>query len=280
MRKTLTALAVLLAFVLAPSAGAKTVTLHPGSTGPRVADLQWLLSGHRPNVFTKVKPTLVHYTRGTFGTAAGRTGSAVFAYKYRLGYPAKYNSKTHPIAGPYFFNLLLGHTPWKVSWAALASTRLKAVEPGATAWALKVKAYEVTQLGVMEVGDNSGRQVNIYQSATGAYNAAWCASFQQYAFLHVGYGTIADRSAGVFYIERYARDHHLVKGHPGSTAVWAKPKVGRLVAFMDGQGHIGYVVKVTASGFSYIAGNDGNGVHERFLNLGARPTAFLSWPGF
>ena len=56
MKKVL--LAVLAALLLCGPASAgrhDALPLHQGSAGPRVAALQWLLAGHRPNVFTKVK---------------------------------------------------------------------------------------------------------------------------------------------------------------------------------------------------------------------------------
>jgi hypothetical protein len=235
--------------------------LHAGSTGTRVAAAQWLVSGHRPNVFTKVKPTLKHYTPGVYGA---RTKSAVVAYKFRIGYPAKgqCGAKTTtlvPTVGRYFFDLLEGRKQRPICWVALAQQRVQLVVPGASPLALKIKAWEIDQLGTHEVPDRSNRGPRIsyapagwpfapYQAATGAYGAAWCASLQQDAFEIAGAGTFADRSAGVLYIEAWAHDHGYLN---------AKAKVGALVAFLDDGGHIGYIVKVLASGYVTVEGNAG-----------------------
>src|SRR4051812_20706141 len=84
--------------------------IHAGSCGPRVADLQWLLGGHRPNVFTEVKQTFKWKPNGAFGA---RTKSAVTAYKYRIGYPRKgqcgaKSDMVVPAAGAQFFAILEG----------------------------------------------------------------------------------------------------------------------------------------------------------------------------
>jgi len=271
-----------------PAAAARhdNLPLHHGSSGVRVAALQWMLAGHRPNVFTKIKGTFVGKPTGYFGA---RTGHATFAYKYRLGYPAKYNSEKRPVAGPYFFALLRGTKVRHTTWVALAAARVKAIEPGFTTLALKVKAYEVHLLdvGVQEqpVGSNRGPRISYsvgndpaLQSATGAYGVAWCVSTQQTVFKYVGYGTFADDTAGVYYAVDYARQRNWLS---------AKAKVGALIAFIDygrsgripGTGHMGYVTKVTASGFSYIAGNDADGVHERFIDFGSRTYVFIYLPG-
>ncbi len=280
-------------FLATPARASDQLPLHVGSSGARVCGLKWMISGphgHRPNVLTKIAGTYTGAlcpTRnaGYLGNAAG---AALFAYKYRLGYPAKWNSKTHPVAGAYFFSLLRGTKTRPATWVTLAASRVAAIEPGATELALKVKALLVSQLGVQEQPDGSNRGPHIsyqvgsrpsYQSSTGAYNVAWCVSTQQWAFKEVGYGTFADRTAGVYYAVDYARQRNWLG---------AKAKVGAIVAFITydrngnrvpGTGHMGFVAKVTASGFAYIAGNDANGVHERYINFGARPYAFIYLPG-
>jgi hypothetical protein len=233
--------------------------LHAHSQGQHVKDLQWLLGGHKPNVFTKVKPTFKFKPNGSYGA---RTKAAVKAYRYRLGAPM--SQLDNPV-GLHFIYLLEGKAHRPPSWIANASHRVKAVEPGATAAALKIRAYETSQLGVHEVplGSNWGPTVRLYQTATGAFHAAWCVSFQQYASLISGFGTFADRTASVY----YELDYYAARNR-----VFAKPKVGALVAFVTyrygrrvaGTGHTGFVAKVTASGFVSIEGNQANGVHEIF----------------
>jgi hypothetical protein len=249
--------------------------LHAGSHGQRVKDLQWLLAGHAPNTFSSIKPTFHWKPNGSFGP---RTAAAVKQYKWKLGYPGKL---VRPIAGPYFFELLTGKAHRPIRWVALAAHRLSIVAHQPTAIALRIKALEVSQLGVAEVplGSNRGPQVAIYQRATGAYGLAWCVSFQQWSFLTGGYGTFAYDTASVYYAVDWAQPRGLLR---------AQPKVGAIVAFIDydsaghripGTGHMGYVVKTTASGFVYVAGNDGNAVREHFLPNGTRSHVFIYLPG-
>lgn len=280
-------LAAAIAASSAPAAGRHDqLPLRAGSAGPRVAALQWLLAGHRPNVFTKVKPTLRQggYTKGVLGA---RTKHAIVAYKWRLGYPAEL---VKPVAGPYFFRLLKGEATRPPAWIANAARRVKAVEPGASAWALKAKAYELRllELDIHEIPDGSNRGpaisygahgVPALQSATGAYGLAWCVSTQQTVFKAIGYGTFADATAGVYYAVDFYAARNLV---------FAKPKVGSLVAFVDydthgrripGTGHMGYVVKIAASGFVSIEGNASNRLLERFHPFGDRGAVFIRLPG-
>lgn len=261
-------LVLLAALVLAAPAGAKDrFPLRPGSSGPRVAALQWLLCGGKPNVFKKIKGTLpCRMDRGYYGD---RTAKAVVAYKYRLGLPAPYfKQKT---VGPRLFNVLSGKERRPADWVANAAKRVRAVVPGATPLALRIKALELSQLGVYESwGTNWGPQIMAYQRVTGAYRAAWCVSFQQWSFLHGGYGTFANRTAGVFYAVDYARNRNWLN---------AKPKLGAIVAFMDGQGHMGFVTKVTASGISSVEGNSANRVLQRFHPFGSRRMVYIYLPG-
>lgn len=264
--------------------------LHPGSHGQRVKDLQWLLGGHKPYVFTEVKPTFKYAANGSFGA---RTKAADTAMKFRIGYPRKGQcgataDMVVPLSGPQFFAILEGKQKRPACWVALAAARVRAVvaaQPSKTA--LAVKAFELSQLGVTEQPDGSNRGPRIsyassgigpYQGATGAYGAAWCVSFQQYSFAHVGYGHFADDTAGVYYAADYYAARNLV---------YAKPKVGSLVAFIDynsrgqrvpGTGHMGFVTAVQANSFTYTAGNDSNGVREHTIADGSRPYLFIRLP--
>ncbi len=285
--KMLAALAVLCAAALlaVPVAnGAKTQINAPaskmlrvGSHGKRVKDLQWLLANHKPNVFngTKIKGTFKGNPNGSLGD---KTGKAIVAYKWELGYPTR---MLKPIAGPYLFELLLGKAQRPIAWVALASKRRTAPVPGPTPMALRIRAREISQLGVGEIpyGSNIGPQVVPYQRVTGAVGAAWCVSFQQAMFLWSGAGTFANDTASVYYAVDWARDRGLLR---------STPKVGALVAFIDydryghrisGTGHMGFVVRSGSGWFVYVAGNDGNAVREHFLRNNARAHVFIYLKG-
>lgn len=289
------------AAVFSPAAHAATTRcnhnwpLHAGSCGQRVADLQWLLGGHRPNVFTEVKPTFKWKPNGAFGA---RTKSAVTAYKYRIGYPRKgqcgaISDLVAPIVGPQFFAILEGKVKRRACWVALVSSRLKAItaaqpRPSALAW----RAQLVEWLGITEQPDGSnrgpcissgctrdGKTYRSIQSSTGAYGAAWCVSTEQAVALLITGHTFADGTAGVYYSVDWAAARGLV---------FAKAKLGSLVAFITydshgrrvpGTGHEGFVVAVQANSFTYIAGNDGNAVREHTIAMGSRPYVFIRLPG-
>jgi hypothetical protein len=281
--------ALLAVATLAASASAATsqihapanVMMHVGSSGQRVKDLQWLLGNHDPNVFrtSKLKATFRAKPNGLFGA---NTAKAVIAYKWQLGYPKRMLRRA--VVGPYFFELLTGKAHRPIAWVARASKRLSApaVNPfGPSAMALKIRQTELMQLGVTEIplGSNNGFAVNQYQRVTGALGLAWCVSFQQWAFKISGYGTFAYDTAAVYTAVDYAQARGLLR---------ARPKVGALVAFVDydryghripGTGHMGYVVKVTVSGFVSIEGNEANGVHELYHANSERPHVFIYLKG-
>ena len=273
----------------APAQARDSFPLHPHSSGPRVAGLQWLLGGHRPNVFNKVKPTFRHRPNGFWGP---RTTSALNRYRYRIGYPGKgqcgsrVNMWAASKATGYLFNLLKGKAKRPICWVGLAAKRVKgAVRPGATAAALAIQKLEVEQLGVAEqpLGSNRGCRISYtcdgfgpYQGATGAYGAAWCASFQQWAFMNrAPDGRFADDSAYVPYIADWAQRHNFLV---------AKPRVGSLVVFLNPDRllvnayHIGYVVRVTASGVQTVEGNYSDGVHEVWRPY-STPMVYVDIPG-
>jgi hypothetical protein len=268
--------------------------LHPGtktqkaSAGPRVSDLQWLLAGHKPNVYTKIKPTFHRKPNGWFGAA---TTSAVLAYKYRLGYPKKGECAakvTHLVARvtPQFFAILEGKQRLSVCWVGLASKRVKASVPGASKAALDIKSLELSQLGTHEVpyGSNRGPRISYqsqgygpYQGATGAFGLAWCASFQQWAFMHrAPGGRFANNSAFTPYIAEWARKHGFLN---------AKAKVGEMAIYLTHGGilvdayHTGFISKVTASGYVAIEGNSANSVREVYRPFGVTPVVFVAVPG-
>jgi len=283
-----------LAVVLAPSGAHAAVRhdtfpLHAGSNGQRVQDLQWLLGGHRPYVFTQVKPTFKFKPNGAYGA---RTKSAVIAMKYRVGYPklGQCGSKTTLLRDTttrYFFAILEGKALRPRCWVALAAQRVKGlVRVGATDTALKIQALEVLQLGVQEVPDGSNRGPRIsftangfgpYQGSTGAYGAAWCASFAQWALKSVtGHTMPAPLPAYVPSIAAWAQAHNYLA---------AKPKVGAFVIFLSpdlqlvNAFHIGYIVRVTASGVQTVEGNYADGVHEVWRPFDANPMVYVDVPG-
>jgi hypothetical protein len=275
------AIAALLTIAPAPSSAAgrhDNYPLHAGSSGQRISDLQWLLAGHRPNAFTKVKPTFNHRPNGWYGA---RTKSAVKAYKFRVGYPAKgqcgaKKSAVTDTAGRYFIELLEGHVQRPICWVAVAQHRLQIVEPGVTPLALKIKAWEISQLGNHETSWNCGPTINGYFTYLHLpCGLAWCEIFQANAFGRSGYLPIpfalgAASPYGVISTEQWARALGYLN---------AKVRVGSLVAFLDDGGHIGFVIRVTAAGYVTIEGNAGDAVREVWHAWNDRLRVFIDLPG-
>lgn len=137
--------------------------------------------------------------------------------------------------------------------------------------AMAVVVAARSYLGVREVpdGSNSGPSVSKFQSSTGAYRLPWCVSFQQYCIKStLGY-TIADATAGVFYLVSWGRKH-------GYLRPVAEP--GLLVAFLNGAGHIGIVESVTGDSMTTIEGNHNNSV-ARVTRPSRGNYAFVQIPG-
>lgn len=119
------------------------------------------------------------------------------------------------------------------------------------------------------LGSNDGYWVRKFQSSTGAYRLPWCVSFLQYCIKNtLGY-TIADDTAGVFYLVSWARK----KGYLKPVA-----EPGLLVAFLNGAGHIGIVESVNGEVMTTIEGN-----HSNMVARVQRPSkgnyAFVLVPG-
>lgn len=259
------------------------------SCGQHVADLQWLLHGGKPYVFTQVKPTFKGRPNGSYGAI---TKHAVLAMKFRIGYPraGQCGAKTTLLTDAttrYFFYILEGKAKRPICWVALAANRVKgAVRTGPTAAALAIQKLEISQLGVHEIPDGSNRGPRIsftsggfgpYQGSTGAYGAAWCASFAQWALRSViGHGMPAALPAYVPSIAAWAHQHNYLA---------AKPKVGAFVIFLSrdlrlvNAFHIGYVVRVTASGLQTVEGNYANGVHEVWRPFDSNRMVYIDVPG-
>lgn len=294
MRKLIVLVAALLAALSFAAAAAATTsppptpkpipkTLHLGMWGKRVCALGWLLSGHDPSHYRSIKTY-----HGPIGHRSCKFTKqvkvATWNMKYRLGYPVK--ALRHGrgyLAGVELFNILQGREARPLVWIALAAKRQAAIRHAIYVRSRcenRIVAIASSQIGVHEWPDGSNRGPGIsyssartspsYQSVTGAYGAAWCASFAQWVLYKVGKGPIADRTAGVFYM----RDWLYRRGLLHST-----PKPGELVLFLWSQGHMGIVTKVTQDGFYTVEGNTSNGVYQRFYRFTRVAIAFGSVPG-
>jgi peptidoglycan hydrolase-like protein with peptidoglycan-binding domain len=237
--------------------------IRQGDTGQRVADLQWRLLGHNHYglQLRSSRPT------GWYGPP---TAAQVRRAKYRLGWPiAHVLSADGARAGAYFRDIFAGRRTRPYAFRAKAGARQSAAT--ANACSRRIVGIANTYVGVREspVGSNTGPQVRVFQASTGAYGAAWCVSFVQHVLIRSGYGTIADRSAGVFYVLEYARRRGWTR---------SRPRPGNLAAFRTWQGHVGIVKSVSSSGFVTVEGNASDSVLERFHPFGSRPVTFIALP--
>lgn len=117
----------------------------------------------------------------------------------------------------------------------------------------------LTQVGTKEdpPGSNYGPQVAKYEAVTGAFRAAWCASFVQWAFEEVGFPQpVFSKSAYVPYIVDTARSL-------GWTVTPQSMQVGDLACYdwqHDGVAdHIGIVQVKSVSAFRAVEGNTAMG---------------------
>lgn len=118
----------------------------------------------------------------------------------------------------------------------------------------KAVAYALSQVGVHESpwGSNRGRDVIRYQTSTGAYGQAWCASFFWYAWIQGGY--IGATSAGAW----NTTDSY------GTPVIGIKhAKHGDGVSFNVGSGHIGMYLKHDAKTVTTVDGNTSDQVAVR-----------------
>lgn len=100
-------------------------------------------------------------------------------------------------------------------------------------------------------GSNRGRRVEYYQSSTGAYGEAWCASFCSKMARNAGYkGTV---SAGAW---------NLTDSHGTHVLGLAKAQPGDCVSLNEGSGHVGILesVQMDEGTVILIAGNTANSV--------------------
>jgi hypothetical protein len=255
--------------IAAVSHAANPAPLKYGSHGPRVRSIQWLLTGNQPSHYSIVHPLRGHKPNGVYGK---RTADAVAAAKWRLGYPAHEINRR---AGQLLFNILLGKTRRPIAWISTAAARQARLEHQIAAAKVSACQRQVVQVAESQIGvheepwgSNWGPQVANYQAVTGAYHAPWCASWAQWVTLHAGYGTFANRSAGVYYIRSWAYQRGLLR---------ATPRPGVLVIFLTSSGHIGIVESVSRYGFVSIEGNSGNMVARRYHPF-SRATVFVYLP--
>jgi hypothetical protein len=252
-----------------PATGQAAV-LHPGSHGQAVKNLQWLLGGHKPSAYRGI----VTFSRAPNGLYGPRTAQAVYRMKYRLGWPQWSLRGSGTTAGQFFLDVLQGKQKRPLDYLLRSAPRVSAPVPTDAKCDLRVaaEARSLLALNVHEQPDGSNRDgpiLHSIQAETRAFGLAWCMSTDQYILDHAGVGTIANRSAGVFYTVGWARARGLVR---------ARPKIGSLAMFLDGQGHTGTVVAVTAHGYVTVEGNASNRVLERFHLIGDRPTVWIYPP--
>jgi hypothetical protein len=110
------------------------------------------------------------------------------------------------------------------------------------------EAHELLGIHEIPAHSNLGPDVHRIQSATGAYGAPWCVSTVQFIVKQVVGHTIADGTAGVYYLADYGARHGWVEPRP----VLAGP-----VCYRIGFGHAGTVVQVLDSHRFYaVEGNE------------------------
>lgn len=123
----------------------------------------------------------------------------------------------------------------------------------------KAAAYALTQVGVHETpwGSNRGADVHRYQSSTGAYNLAWCASFVWYCWQKVGYKGNVSANAWAS-TDGIGRPIHDLKA----------ARVGDLVSFNIGDGHVGLYLSHDYHTVKTVDGNTSDQV-----SISERPVA-------
>jgi CHAP domain-containing protein len=261
---------VLVAAALCAPVQAATIhqpSLHVYMTGKKVKGLQWLLTGRRPSHYKGVRT----YKGKRTGRYDKKTRFAVKRAKYKLGWPTTLlNGK---VAGPFFFAVLKGKVVRPIEWVGIAGQRHKAEVDRSRPPPCVTRMLDAarSQLGVRETSTNYSSTIANYQRITGAYHAAWCVSFAQWANVKAGIGPIADRSAGVNYVYVWAQ-------HRG----WVRsiPKVGAWVAFgYSHSTHMGLVERVNSDGSFYtIEGNHNNGVYRVLRGAHENYPVFLWQP--
>lgn len=118
----------------------------------------------------------------------------------------------------------------------------------------KAVNYALSQVGVHESpwGTNRGADIHRYQSSTGAYGEAWCASFFWYCWQKAGY--TGRTSAGAW---------NTTDAYGKHVASINQAKRGDGVSFNTGEGHIGMYLSHDAHEVTTVDGNTSDQVAVR-----------------
>lgn len=144
--------------------------------------------------------------------------------------------------------------------------------PKAPEVAQRIIAEAHSLLGIHELPahSNDGPDVRRIQSATGAYRAPWCVSTVQYIIRQVTGHTIADDTAGVYYLADF-----------GARAGWVRqrPVLAGPVCYRIGAGHAGTVVQVLDEHRFYaVEGNEMDAVRLMLRDSRQLQCVFLQPP--
>jgi peptidoglycan hydrolase-like protein with peptidoglycan-binding domain len=148
--------------------------VSPHTRGETVKALQYLLNGH--NAFK-----LNFHAGNLDGEYGPTTAGAVKRAKFALGYTTK---GVNMVAGDLFLEILSGRKKLSLAMKVRKAVRAKAAAKIAAQRGSLVN-IAARELGNHEIpaNSNSGPRVRVYQSVTGAYHAAWCASFVSWCLL-------------------------------------------------------------------------------------------------
>lgn len=253
--------------------------LRVGSSGKQVRAAQFILSGDDRHVNRYARTIHPFRGRKVTGQFGKHTAEAVLKTRWLLGEPIGYRKacRCRPGKRAVFdrdlYLILSGRKARPLGWFGTASKRMALADRtkpsrASSTCTRRIVGTAESQVGVHEIpwGSNDGPTVRIYQSATGAYRAAWCASFVQWDLRVAGVGTIADRSAGVYYIVDWARRNTWLRSTPAAGALVAYVSYTGRIRVVSG--HIGIVERVTRDGFWTIEGNSSNAVTRHFRRFG------------
>lgn len=262
-----------LAFGAGPATAATYAPVGPGSHGPAVCGLDWMLQGHRPSAYRGIvtyNPKR-HVVPCFYGE---KTAAAVKLMKRRLGFPDRAVNGT---AGTDFLRILRGQQKRPLGYLLRAQERfpVPVPTPVKTTCVERLISLAKAEVGVEEqpLGSNRGPRIDVYERVTGTVGLSWCVAFQQWLLAQEGYGTIANDTAGVYAMTDWAHARGWLH---------ALPRAGDIVLFQDWRrpngGHAGLVTKVFAHSFESAEGNSANGVRLRYHSLVDRQPIFLQLP--
>lgn len=229
----------------------------PHTSGRKVRDAEWLLSGH--NRFSATKHPVAPYTGRIDGVYGPHAAGATLHAQYLLGYK---NPST--VFGQQLYKYLLD-TTLPAEMQTLRAVRLKELDKPA-----KEKALEVA---ISFIGSNeSGRygSCNTFGAWYGENCVNWCAIFVSYCISH----------ASVQWKEAYVPNIvHMASIGQMYMSLTYDPQPGDLVAYTfnpnDPNGHVEfYEANIDGNSFTAVGGNTGytrNGV--RYVGV-ARSTRY------